>query len=516
MMGDLSKELIGADPKYPKIVDHSWLEVDTSTYDNYPSDNQPLRTIPKLHDLWNHGAQQGVSIIPNSQVLPLGIRSSTEDSKTGKMIVREAKKAIMAGLKGHQLTSYLRSRFSAKHIDLAKDELQKVASEIGLLGNVYIDVTAFETYGEAEQFLKQHKTRLARDVLLNEGYNPYIVSMLASEFHKNCVASVDYNENLFKKYHDHLVQAGRIPNSFVIDSKDSLRAAFLYVAPKPDTTVKAQEEKKIFTAEEITAGLNTIAAEQSLSAREAQDAIQLHIISPVVSFVQEYLAKGKNSAAIKEMVQDKFAFADLKVAAQALSIVLAKEGLDSKKIDALISAGDISTVLGEELKRIGRKYPVVQAQKFEPTVKSARSPAGISGFMYAMTGKQSSDKNDTYKSASLEALKRGIEPEKIHIKLCQKFSADEADSILAAAVTQLNAQPAGAIANKKEKSKNAVIFPDPITKPTLPDPSTIESATQEILSYTTGNEMVVDVNSLPATKQIEVGELFNRAGIDSL
>ncbi|MBE3086364.1 MAG: hypothetical protein IMZ64_09140, partial [Bacteroidetes bacterium] len=78
--GDLCSDIVGTNPVYPEIVDHSWLDVDLSKYDNYPSDNNPVRVVPKLHDLWNHAAQTGINLVPNATVRPLGVRSSEEDA----------------------------------------------------------------------------------------------------------------------------------------------------------------------------------------------------------------------------------------------------------------------------------------------------------------------------------------------------------------------------------------------------------------------------------------------------
>jgi hypothetical protein len=75
--GDLCSDIIGTNPKYAPIVDHNWLNVDLSKYDNYPSDNNPVRVLPKLHDLWNHGnLDSNTNLVPNTQSMPLCVHSS--------------------------------------------------------------------------------------------------------------------------------------------------------------------------------------------------------------------------------------------------------------------------------------------------------------------------------------------------------------------------------------------------------------------------------------------------------
>ena len=223
---ELSPDIMGTSPKLPSLVDHSWLNVDLKAYDNYPSDNNPVRIVPKLSELWNHAPQTegGISLIPNATVKPLGVRATDEDARAVDQIVREAKKAVMAGLTGKDLSKHLKARFSSRQLIMATEELKKVAEEVGLLGNVYVDVSAFNSYDEADQFLKMHRNRLARDLLLDtKNFSPNLISYLASSFHKNVVASVEYGEKLYKKYKDHLVAAGRIPSGFVIDSKETLQ-----------------------------------------------------------------------------------------------------------------------------------------------------------------------------------------------------------------------------------------------------------------------------------------------------
>ena len=98
MLGDLPQEILGADPKYPPISNLDYLSVDTKNYDNYPSDNNPVRIQPKLADLWNHNRTDiGLSLIPNQVGYPM--KSADENPVVVDDIIRETKKAMMSGLK---------------------------------------------------------------------------------------------------------------------------------------------------------------------------------------------------------------------------------------------------------------------------------------------------------------------------------------------------------------------------------------------------------------------------------
>jgi len=516
LTGDLCSDIIGTNPKYPPIVDHNWLNVDLSKYDNYPSDNNPVRVVPKLNDLWSHSsAQTGVNLVPNATVMPLGVRSSEEDVRSVDQIVKEAKKAIMAGLKGRKLSEHLRVRFSPKCIAMAQEALKKVADEIGLLGNVYIDASAFNSYDDAEKFLSDHRVRLARDILMNtEGINPSVVTMLANKFHKNIVSSVEYNEDLFNKYKDFLVQAGRISKDTVIASKEDLRKAFLYEKPQEIVKNPTVKENRL-SGEQVIAAVTQMFEKQAVNNRDVQDSVMLSKISPIVSFVQKNLANGKTSAAIKEMVKSKYSMVDVKDAAEALVVVLSKEGLTEANIDNAINSGKISSVIGNELKRIGKEFPVKVARKFEGAVEVPYS-AGVKGYFYPLDGKKAEDKNGELCRASVEAMKKGVELERIYNKLFEKLSNwEEVNLVLADAMREFNNLPAGRVANRPVK-QSKIIVEEPSPKQVLPDPSTIASQLDELNSIFEGSrQMAVNIDSARDVKALEVGEIFNRQGIDS-
>jgi hypothetical protein len=511
MLGDLSGDIIGTNPKYPPIVDHSWLSVDTATYDNYPSDNNPVRIVPKLNDLWNHSpaCDNGINLIPNSTVQPLGVRSAEEEHKAVIQVVREAKKVAMLGLKGKELSSHLRARFASRHLEAAAEDLKKVSEEIGLLGNVYIDASAFNSYQEAESFLKQNRNRLARDILMqSDTMGPNVVAMLASTFHKNIVAEVKYDENLFKKYRDHLISAGRIERNTVIDSKESLRKAFLQEKMTAPAPAPVKEAKKLSEAE-ITAGLEQISASRVTAEADLLDSLNLSKISPIVSFIQENMAKGKTASGIKDMLRSKFVLDHIKVASEAIGVALSKEGLSESNIDSLVNDGKITQTLATELKKIGKKFPV-KASVIIDNGRSTRQ-VGVQGYLYTPpTNKKSV--NETFRNASVEALRKGVEIGRIKAKLLQKLTASEADAIIAEAVIQMNALPAGVKANQPAKPKKALV-PDLPVKQTLPDPSTIIPQTQEILGFFEGSQMEVDIDPPPSFGSLDIGGLQNTEGI---
>jgi hypothetical protein len=509
---ELTADIIGTNPSYPPIADHSWLNVDISTYDNYPSDNNPVRVIPKLNAIWDHNANQsGINLIPNSTVMPLGVNSSVEDQKVVTQVIKEAKKAAMAGLKGKALTDHLRARFAKAHIASAAEGLKKVSEELGLLGNVYIDASAFNSYQEAENFLKQHRTRLAQDILLNsDSMSSSVVSVLASNFHKNAVDKIEYNESLFNKYKSHLVSNGRIASDFVIDSKESLRQAFLAEKIVVQPEVVAKKKEKVLTEDEMAAGFNQMAEQKSIESAEIQDSIQMSTISPVISYIQENISKGKTASDVKEMLRSRFLMNDIKTASEAISIVLSKDGLTETNIDGLVKAGKITLTLGNELKRVAKKYPVKKATVID--VPKSAPMTGATGFMYAPKAAKIDNK---FVIASVEALRKGIDVNSVRGKLLSKMSSDEACSVLGEAINQLNSTPAGSVANKVAKPKKELIE-EPVKKDVVPDEKEIMAQTQDILSYFDGGEMGVEIDAPFSREAMDIEGLMNTEGISEI
>jgi hypothetical protein len=503
-MQDLSQDIIGTNPKYPPIVNHDWLM--PTGYDNYPSDNNPVRIVPKLADLWNHNQKEtGINLIPNLTLQHTGASQSTADDVVSP-IIREAKKALMAGLKGKELADHLRARFATDHIVKAKDALAALSSEQGLLGNVYIDASAFSSAKEAEQFLTTHRTRLAQDIVLNEGkLNPAVIDLLASRFHKNVVASISYDENLFQKYRAHLQASGLIPRDFVIDSKETLRQAFL-TEPNRQQPVKAKEEPKLdldVVSQDLQARSDKVANFKRLAAEE----LLYRKVKPIIEFACKHMAEGKAGSDLKEMLRRKYASEDLNEAAKYLALVVSNS-LNAETLDKLVSAEMIPEYVGEELKKFGKKYPVKHMVYEEKKSK----PIGIQGFFYPLSGKKSSSEHC---KESVEALRKGATIEAVKESLLTKVSAEEADAVLLEAVNQFNMAPAGVKANVAVKAKKEKVVADLEEKPTLPDPSTIASQTDEIVGFFEGAEMPVEIDSPRNMKSLEVGESFNRAGLDS-
>jgi hypothetical protein len=510
-IGDLDSNIIGSNPEFAPIVDHSWLDVDLGKYKNYPSDNNPVRIAPKLSDLWSHSHMpSGAALIPNTAI-PL--RSSSEvPAVDPAVVIKETKQAIMSGLKGPALALHLKAHFTPRDIAAAETQLKDLSPEIGLLGNTYIDASAFDTYEEAEAFLNKHRSKLARDILIGGKLSVSQIEMLASTFYKKAVTSINYDNETLNKYRNHLILANRISPETVVSNKEELRNAFLYEKPNTvsDGPVPAfQDQEKMASADEISSSLAKFNSEQGIKEAELQDSINMSKISPVVLFVQKHLAEGKSPLTIKALLKSKFMTQDIKTAAEALSVVLSKNGLKTANIDSYVKEGKITVTLAKELKKIGSKYPVVETPVFEE--RKIIPNTGVIGYFYTPPNQKSD--TDGLRLAAVKALKNGFSIGNIRSKLISKCSEEETTKILTDALREFNASPTG---DHITIPKKATVIETPTPrKATLPDPLTIKDQYKDMEATFEGSGgLIVDVDPEQAYKAMSIEGLDETDGLD--
>jgi len=513
MLGNLNQDILGTSPKYPPINNLDYLTVDPSTYDNYPSDNNSVRIQPKLADLWNHNKDCGVNLVPNQTIQPLGLRNADEDKdEVVANFCREIKKAMMMGHTGKELAEYLRARFDQKTIEASKEEMVKLSKEQGLMGNVYIDASAFYSSRDAEQFLTMHRNRLAQDILINDSLvNPHVISLLANRLHKNVVANISYDGKLFDKYKAHLVSSGRIDSDYVIDSKESLRMAFLTGSVREVVKTAKVKNEVHATKEEIVQELNERGKRAEVLKRLAAEDLTFRDVRPIIEFTRMHFSKGKTGSDLKEMLRGKYASDDLCSAAKYIAVVISKD-ITSERIDKLVETDKISEMIGKNLKNIIKTYPL-KIQAYEET--KPEKQVGTPGRFYVLSGKV--EDTSEHHLASVEALRKGETFDQVKDTLLQKLSNEEADKVLLSAVKAFNEAPAGIVANAivvPIKKKVVADLPEPKV---LPDSDTIIPQVQEFMNFYKGAEMIVDVGkSSSDTTLLDIQGLDIKSGIDSV
>ena len=504
----LSKDIVGSQ-KNPPVVDHTWLAVDLGTYDNIPTDNQPLRTLPKLSELWNppQAKDQVMNLIPNRQC---PCQAPAKNAAVAESVVREAKKGMMAGASGHKLADYLKARFTSAEIESAKDDLVKLSAEQGLLGNVYIDASAFDNYTDAERFLTKHRTRLARDIVAGGTMTPAVLGTLASDFRKNVVASVTYDESLFKTYKDHLVALHRISRDTVIDSKESLRRAFLadpkQAEPEPEEKPAAPAPAPAVVAQAI----ESCAEASELKNRLAAEEISFRELKPIVVFAREQMAKGKSGSDLRGILRDKYSAVDLKAAARYLAVVSSDKAVAS--IPRLVSENKLSESVGNSLAKLAKELPI-RRDEFE--APEPHRSAGAQGYFMAVVGTTKTDSKVVH--GAVQALRIGHDMTKVRKALMSRMTLKEADEVLSEAVRLFNAGETGVRANRPAKATKVVID-EPEAKSTGLTKEASDKQRNDIVSFFEGGtaEMIVDVDPVRKGASIDIQDQFNRAGMDSI
>lgn len=305
-----------------KVPDLDWAVIDVDKKDNIPRPFN-VQIIPELQAAWNY-KDKSASLIPNTVNVE---RVSTNDkisSSDIKDIVNTAKKEIMAGLIGKDLASKLSSLYPNNLIKEASEELRKVSEEQGLLGNVYVDLSPFDTCKEAAKKLGS-KVRLAKYVIGDPKKCVCATHKdgFCSELKKSVVSSLDYNENVLKEYSTHLKIAGLIESNTVLSSKEDLRNALLPKSNIQEVKVASKESNDINYDEIKTA------FEKELSNKIAMDekaalCQRFNDVRPILAFIQNEMLKGKMGDSLKESIKSNFT-----------SDIISKYSSEIKKIASL-------------------------------------------------------------------------------------------------------------------------------------------------------------------------------------
>lgn len=322
-MQDLDRTLESGEVKIPDLDWNSLLPKDKV---NIPTEN-PVEIIPQLQEAWSH-ERKSMELIPN-QIEVAKEASSDFGPEAVQDVVNTAKKEMMKGAVGRELAGKLSSMYPEALIKKAKEELVKVAMEQGLLGNVYVDLSAFDSCSDALKCLGMNKVRMAKYAVgkprrhvcssHNTGY--------CRDLKKRVVAEITYDTPLFSEYTDHLRIAGVIGVEDKIDSKDSLRIAFIRRNEKKASVEEKKTDVKPINPEEIrTAFVKEL--EKSVESRQAYERRdRFNSARPILAFMQNEMLKGRIGGEIKEALVKKFASNEIKEYAPEIRKIAKLQGL---------------------------------------------------------------------------------------------------------------------------------------------------------------------------------------------
>jgi hypothetical protein len=300
-------DLTGALPEHQEVVDFSWLSpTNGEDKDNYPSDSE-REIIPQLNSEWRRDLSTSPNPRIEGQKAVVPGKSKDKSSEDKYEVERVAKKAMMMGLSGREMVTHLRERFSSEQIALASEELKKVAAEDGLLGNVYLDLGAFNTTKEALSTLGHHKIRLASCAVGSPIREKNFVDPSGKCLHlaKTMVDKVEYTGALLAHYANHLKNIGAIPQDATIEDKESLRVAFLQARARraneapvdkgTEATGLSDATKDVLDKGQLNK-LNDYAASQ-------QNMVRLAKIRPVLAKIQGLMLAGAQGDDLKQGIK---------------------------------------------------------------------------------------------------------------------------------------------------------------------------------------------------------------------
>jgi len=347
--------------------------------DNIPSDF-PVESIPELEKAWNHTDVPNTRLISNSQVKEgIAVKTASEDDVNA--VIKQAKKEMMLGLTGKDLANKLSSMFMPEHVEAAKDQLVTLAEEQGLLGNVYIDLTPFNSCREAALFLGREKIKTAQLVM---GHPSRTVCSshnrgFCKELNKRVVNAVSYNEDLLNSYTKHLRVAGTIDASEEIKTKNNLREAFLR---KPVRNFVAKE--KIAAPVDVNKIKKEFRYHLDKKAEDNQESLAIqrfYKVRPILSFMQDQMLKGKVALDLKESIRAKFSSNEIAEYAEEIKKVASLQGvLGNLYIDVSYYKNPLEAIKAIRTASTNPLYLIqsFKENKFDNTLERVASATGCS------------------------------------------------------------------------------------------------------------------------------------------
>jgi len=330
-LGDIARLLDTKD-----VVNLDWLNVTPGeNYDNIPSES-PREVIPQLQAQWNNEQYSSpYRLVPNSAIPS---ESAGKNKTIGEddifEVARVAKKAMMQGLAGKDVVTHLRERFSSEVLDAASGELKKVASEDGLLGNVYIDLSPFRTTHEAAIQLGKSRIRLASFVVGSPSQERDYVDSFGRcrNLSKTAVDKVEYSQEVLSHYENHLRNAGVITKEASIRTKEDLRQAFLQGRLKRAETLldpghADAVESVVANPETVQQAMASIHNEVMASDARIASQIRIARVRPVLARVQDLMLKGAMDDDLKNGIRACMDTATIQEFAPEIGSMVKKQGI---------------------------------------------------------------------------------------------------------------------------------------------------------------------------------------------
>ena len=221
-----------------QIADHEWLDAKDKV--NAPfSDRLPYQQLGELAFQYD---------MPETH-------SPAKVAMQVSKVASEVKRQIMLGKTLDHIKTAFIDQLSPELRVACKDELVKIAKEFPLLGNVYIDPSAFDKCETGSKVLANNQSRMAifATKMTKCGGCSYNKGGFCRMYKKALVEQVPYDQKTFEHYQNHLAISQKIATDQKITSKEELVRAIMPRSASGNTVAKSvvyhDESKKAATPE---------------------------------------------------------------------------------------------------------------------------------------------------------------------------------------------------------------------------------------------------------------------------
>lgn len=312
-----------------RVPDLDWLMLTADDAKNIPTPHN-VEIIQQLQDTWGNTDASSARLIDNH--VRSEVRASEKIASSDiEGVVKTAKKEMMLGLNGKQLSKKLASTYPVNVLIASKDKLIKLANEQGLLGGVYVDLSPFDSCEQASKVLGRNKIRLAKYVVGDPR-----ISKCAGHTNGYCrclgkkvLQEVEYNTALFKDYTDHLKVAGVIGHNDSIDSVEDLREALIQANTFKEANFDVVPQVEAQKVTDVSASLGDLESALLEDANNEIGIVQKEAteLRPIMAFIQNEMLKGKLGSDLKDAISRKIPEPSIKKFATHIKKAVSLQGL---------------------------------------------------------------------------------------------------------------------------------------------------------------------------------------------
>jgi hypothetical protein len=261
------------------LVDHDWLKAEDK--DNAPfSPNQAHEQLDALENAFTHDLNK-----------PIQVKAAVEEIRD---VLAAAKRELMMGRSMEHVEKTVLANAKPAVRYVASAELAKLSSELGLLGVVYIDPSAFSSCEDGSKLLKNNRIASFAKRMADCSGCSQNQGGFCRLYKKALVKEVPFDSKTLNHYQEHLVMAGKIEESHKIASKKDLQDALLA------TGSKTAEATSVVFHDESRRQTKKVSKLDPVVSKEARD---------IANDLSKRLSAGMEPSLFKEYVTTRYSSA---------------------------------------------------------------------------------------------------------------------------------------------------------------------------------------------------------------